>query len=229
MEKVSVIIPTYNRFKSLMNTIESVQNQTYKNIEIIVIDDCSPQQEYLNYDFSKEDKVIYKRLPINNRIKFNSKHAQGMTRNEGIKIATGDYLAFLDDDDYYFPNKIETQLLLMKKHGYSFCSSNMFCGNGIYHDQLLKKRYFDTPFGKKLDPICFEIDEHWLSQTNYINNSSVIVKKEIIDEVGMFQLIVYEDYDLWKRIVPKYKCLYISLPLIYYDLDHAGGQHYQLD
>lgn len=226
-EKVSVIIPTYNRFQSLMVAIRSVQNQTYKNIEIIVIDDCSTQKEYTEYDFTKEDKVIYKRLEINNRIKHNSKYAQGLTRNEGILIATGEYIAFLDDDDYYYPNKIEIQLLLMKKWNYQICSSNMFIGNGTYRKDIDKHRYFkDSNFGKKLDDLCYELDMKCLSSGNYVNNSSVILHRSILDKVGIFKDIQYEDYDLWKRIVQYYNILYISECLVYYDMGHAGGIHY---
>ena len=58
MDKVSVVIPTYNRFKYLLNTIQSVKEQTYKNIEIIVVNDCSTEQEYYNYDWEKNNIII---------------------------------------------------------------------------------------------------------------------------------------------------------------------------
>ena len=96
-DKVSVVIATYNRFSYLMNAIQSVKNQTYKNVEIIVINDCSVQKEYYEYDFSANGiKIIH--------LEKNSKEIHGFAcpggyqRNFGIGIATGKYIAFCDEN-----------------------------------------------------------------------------------------------------------------------------------
>ena len=112
MDKVSVIIPTFNRFKYLLNAIESVKKQTYKNIEIIVVNDCSTEKEYYNYDFGNNIIVIH--LDKNSKNIFGYACA-GYVRNQGINASTGFYIAFLDDDDVWFPNKIEIQLNKMKE------------------------------------------------------------------------------------------------------------------
>jgi teichuronic acid biosynthesis glycosyltransferase TuaG len=111
MDKVSVVIPTYNRFKYLLNTINSVKQQTYKNIEIIVVNDCSTEKEYYEYNWEINNITII-------HLKKNSKDVfgyacLGLSRNYGIKKSTGKYIAFCDDDDIWFPEKIEQQLKAM--------------------------------------------------------------------------------------------------------------------
>ena len=103
MDKVSVVIPTYNRFKYLLNTIKSVKEQTYSNIEIIIVNDNSTQNEYYDYDWKTNDiKIIH--LEENSKKKFGFACA-GFVRNQGIEISTGKYIAFCDDDDIWFPQK----------------------------------------------------------------------------------------------------------------------------
>ena len=108
MSLVSVIIATFNRWDMLKRAVESVLNQTYNNIECIVVDDCSTDSEYLGKDPLTKllDPSIYDlssltmiRLEENMGKKHNMICAQGMTRNEGLKLAKGKYIAFIDDDD----------------------------------------------------------------------------------------------------------------------------------
>ena len=104
MDKVSVIIPSYNRFLYLLNAIKSIQDQTYKDVEIIVVNDKSTQEEYYTYDWSKENITII-------HLEKNSKEIYGYgcaahVRNKGIEVCTGKYVAFCDDDDIWFPEKL---------------------------------------------------------------------------------------------------------------------------
>jgi len=111
---VSIIIPTYNRWKYLVKAVNSVMTQTYENLECIVIDDCSTQKEYTDGSVISDDpRFTLIRLNENMRRKYKSAHAQGMTRNVGIERSKGKYLAFLDDDDWWEPNKLEIQLKTM--------------------------------------------------------------------------------------------------------------------
>jgi len=128
MEKVSIIVPTY-RFKYLMNTIESIKKQTYKNLEIIVINDRSTQEEYYNYDWDAND-ILITHLEQNSKQKFGYP-CSGYVRNKGIEISTGKYIAFCDDDDIWFPKKIELQINAMKKSGCKMSSTDGLAGNGI--------------------------------------------------------------------------------------------------
>ena len=104
-EKVSVIIPTYNRAESLKRAIDSVLNQTYKNVEIIVVDDNNPNTTYRE----ENEKSIKKYYGENEKVKY-IKHPENKNgaaaRNTGIRNATGKYITFLDDDDYFMNNRI---------------------------------------------------------------------------------------------------------------------------
>ena len=124
MEKVTVIIPTFNRFKYLMNTIQSVKEQTYKNIEIIVVNDCSTQKEYYEYNW-QENGIIIIHLDENTKTKVGYACA-GYVRNKGIAISTGKYVAFCDDDDIWFPKKIELQINAMIETGCKMSSTDGF-------------------------------------------------------------------------------------------------------
>jgi len=114
--KVSIIIPTYKRSDYLIRAIDSVINQTYSNIEVIVIDDNDPYSE-----FRKATEIKMQKYFNNKKVKYlkNEKNLGGaLTRNIGIREATGDYITFLDDDDIYLPKKINTQLNYMFENDY---------------------------------------------------------------------------------------------------------------
>ena len=112
--KVSVIIPTYKRSDMLPRAIDSVLNQTYKNIEIVVVDDNNPDSEWRKQTqnimrrYKDDDRVIYILHPQN----LNGSAA----RNTGIKCSNGNIVAFLDDDDVFFPGKLEKQINALLKH-----------------------------------------------------------------------------------------------------------------
>lgn len=108
--KVSVIIPFYNRLDLLFEAIESVLDQTYKNWELILIDDGSTDDIHELLEFIKRDqRIIYKRQ---------DHKGVSSARNLGIKIASGDYIAFLDSDDLFLPEKLELQLRYMMENEY---------------------------------------------------------------------------------------------------------------
>jgi teichuronic acid biosynthesis glycosyltransferase TuaG len=205
---ISVIIPTYLRFDQVQIAINSVLKQTYSNIEIIVIDDCSPDSNYKLLDkmYETQSNVKILHLPINQRDLYKSSYAQGQTRNEGIKIAKGKYLAFLDDDDAYCdPYKLETQLLYVKQFG--FCSTNMYIGN----EHTTRKLYYDY------NPNILKLTRDDIKTTNYINTSTVLIKKEIFEKSGGFQIEINEDYECWKRILLYTDCIYLPIPTVYYN------------
>lgn len=122
-EKVSVIIPTYKRSEFLHRAIDSVLNQTYSNIEVVVVDDNDPNSKYrLETEekmkkYSKNTNVIY--------IKNNKNLGGALARNEGIFKASGDYITFLDDDDIYLPEKIERQLKFMLENGFDMTFTDL--------------------------------------------------------------------------------------------------------
>lgn len=120
---VSIITPTYNRSSDVLDrTIKSLINQSHKKIEVIIVDDNPPESEYRR-EISKYISSL-----SDNRIKYikNKKNIGGaLSRNEGISIATGEYITFLDDDDIYLKDKVKNQLSLMIETGAELSFTNL--------------------------------------------------------------------------------------------------------
>src|SRR5690606_22928772 len=111
---VSVITPSYNSESFIKQTIESVQSQTYQNWEMIIVDDCSTDKTIeIIHQKSKEDTRIH-------LIKLNENSGAAVARNTAIRNAKGKYIAFLDSDDFWLPNKLERQVQFMLEHDYAF-------------------------------------------------------------------------------------------------------------
>jgi teichuronic acid biosynthesis glycosyltransferase TuaG len=222
---VSIIIPSYNRYEMVLHAIQSCLNQSYQNIEIIVVDDCSTDSRYLNLPFLKFPKTFIIRLPENSRQTYKSKTAQGMTRQEGIREAKGQWIAFLDDDDFFLPEKIAKQLAFMKQYNALFCSTNMFF---IKHNKVSADKLDFQNLGlfRPAQSVPLKLTLPIVKAHNYINNSSVILHKTIIDKAGSFRPVVFEDWDYWKRCllyVPY--CLYLDEPLVHYTTSIEGEDH----
>ena len=232
-DKVSVIIPTYNRFKYLLNAIQSVKNQTYKNIEIIVVNDCSTQKEYYSYHWNGV-KIIH--LKENSRKKFGYPCA-GYVRNQGIKVANGKYIAFLDDDDCWLPNKLSLQLYALKDDNCKMCSTDGLIGKGIYDSKKSYKKYnaeyhynilqniYKRKGSNLLEngfPDIWNLD--FLKIHNCIICSSVIVEKELLDKIGGMDNVINgkEDYGCWLKLLEHTNCIYLKDICFYYDLGHGG-------
>lgn len=114
MPQVSIITPTYNCARFITETIKSVQAQTFTDWEMIISDDCSTDGTY---------KVVEPYLQSDNRIKYicNEKNSgAAITRNNALKVAKGRWIAFLDSDDLWMPEKLEHQIQFMKSNGYAF-------------------------------------------------------------------------------------------------------------
>jgi glycosyltransferase involved in cell wall biosynthesis len=235
---VSVIIPTFNRFRYLMNTIESIKNQTYKNIEIIVVNDCSTQNEYYEYNWD-ENKIKIIHLEKNSKNIFGFGCA-GYVRNNGFKYAEGKYIAFCDDDDIWFPNKIELQINAMIETGCKMSSTDGYIGNGLFNPKNKYKKYNAEYFYSKLKKIYEQKNSNLLINGfpkiwnfnfirihNCIICSSVILEKEIVDKIGTFQLKRYaEDYDYWLRALKHTDSVYIDDICFYYNNSHGDGRNY---
>ena len=122
MKKVSVIIPMHNSSKHIKECIESVINQTYSNLEIIVVDDASIANSIELVKHIKDDRIKIIELKDNVGV--------AITRNTGIKIASGNFICFLDSDDYWVVEKIEKQISFMEKNKCAFVYSGYQYLNG---------------------------------------------------------------------------------------------------
>lgn len=200
--KVSVIIPTYNCASMIAQCLDSVLNQTFKDFEVIVIDDGSTDDT---------ERVI---APYKNRITYIRQVNQGAAaaRNRGIKEARGDYIAFLDSDDLWFPDKLEKQILFLAQHP----EYDMICGNGVF-------------FGggeKDGQPVITRkrvatIKKEGLTLKNIylkglIYPSTMLVKKSVLDDIGGFDsnIPVCGDRYLSLCFLLKHKAAFIDEALV---------------
>jgi len=224
--KVSVIVPTYNRFNQLLQAIKSVETQTHTNIEIIVINDASTQSEYYSHDFGKVN-IIHLSENTNKIFGFSS---PGYVRNKGIEAATGDYIAFLDDDDIWLPTKLEVQLARME-----LTKCRMSCSEGYYdfdkyvkhkRYKLMNREYYYREIQSIFQSKGFRLEEFpdiWNKGFALIHNSivtsSVVVTSELIKKVGGFNAlpIGQEDPDLWARLLNETDGVYVGeIPLFFF-------------
>ncbi len=233
--KVSVIIPSYNRFKYLLNAVESVRSQTYQNYEIIIVNDGSEEKDYYSYKFDKKTKVVNLSENQKQLIGF----GPGSIRNFGTEIAEGEFLAFLDDDDIWMPEKLEIQLEVMFQYGLGFSSTEGYYGEGKFNSE---KKYLLYNSEKYIEDIKYlyrntdfiknnKLPEIWDDKFSEIHNcfitSSVIVEKKLFSVLGGFRgLPRWADYDCWKGLHQLSDSIYIEKPLIYYDGTHADGRNY---
>lgn len=203
MKLVSAIIITHNRLELLKRAIESVKNQTYSNIECIVIDDNSTDG---TADYCKSiDNILY--IHIDEQESKGANHA----RNIGIDVSHGDYIAFLDDDDYWLPKKIEKQV------------------------------YFLTTYNDGVVSCCMKVEEVQPNRTSIIKDrelweeknidmsrktlysffslsSLVLVKKNLLLRVGKFdeELSIWQDYELLIRLSQITTFGVVGSPLVVY-------------
>ena len=194
---VSVVIPTYNAELYMQKCLQSVLNQTYKNIEILVVD-----------DFSKDNTKLYIKNLRNKKLKlFKTKKNSGgpaVPRNLGISKAKGQYIAFLDQDDLWEPKKLEICINKMNKH-FEFCYHQLKQKN----NKILKNHLID---------ISKNPEEFLLRKGPIPTTSGVVVSKRIINKAKGFceskKLIAGEDYDCWLRIAKMgAKFCFLKIPL----------------
>ncbi len=209
---VSVIIPTYNRKLYVLGAIESALNQTYKNIEIVVIDDCSKDNTFeliLNLQ-KKHHQITAIRIEVN--------LGPAGTANAGINIAKGKYIAILDDDDTWSDEKkLEKQVAFLEKN-----KDYVLCGGGV-----IKRDKRGVEIVRYL-PIESDLN---IRKAILINNvfahSTVLYSKKSFLEVGGYQknLKYFADWDLWLKLGTVGK-FYNFQDFFDYYLDQEYGKTY---
>jgi len=207
---VSVVIPTYKRPDMLGRAIDSVLNQTYDNIEIIVVDDNDEDSEYRK----ETEDFMEKYTDVNNLVYFKHKENKGgsAARNTGIRNSKGDFVAFLDDDDEWVKEKLVKQIKEFNNldgeygvvyHPYLKCSENK--------EQIIPDIKNTKEYSGNITKL--------LLKGNFIGTPVVLVKKEVFNKVGLFDenLPRLQDWELFIRISQYYKFKLInqSLTIVY--------------
>ncbi len=199
-ETISVIIPTFNRAQRLRRSIQSAMDQTRQPDEIIVVDDGSTDEtaEMIAREFPKVQYI------------FQQNNGVSSARNRGIAAAAGAWIALLDSDDEWLPEKLFKQMKLLQLEkcrniNYLLCHTDeIWIRNGIRVNPQRKHRKFGGHIFPKCLPLCV------------ISPSSTIIHRSIFEEVGYFDesLPACEDYDLWLRICARHPVLFLPEPLI---------------
>lgn len=182
-DRVSVIIPIYNAEKYVEKTLASVFAQSYRNIEIVLVDDCSKDKsaEIIAQLKKQHPEIIYFLQPKN--------MGAGAARNKALELATGQYVAFLDSDDLWLPEKTARQLALMKdkKSPFSYAAIEMMDESG----KTIKKK-------RNIKETC---DYRYLLHNTVIATSSVIIDR---NELGDFRMPLRrggQDYATWLKLL----------------------------
>ena len=206
---ISIVITCYNYANYVADAIFSALGQTYENFEIIIVNDGST-------DNSEE---VISRFLDDPRIKYiKQKNAgQANAKNTGIRNAKGDFMAFLDADDMWEPDKLEKQVRLFNNPnvGVVYSRARYIDGNGNPLDFKLQNKYLRPRSGKVTE---------WLIFDNFVPFSSSVVRRECFEKVGLFDesLKMGIDWDLWLRISVHYEFDYVDEPLLLYRMGHVG-------
>ena len=202
---VSVVVPTYKRPDFLGFTLASIENQSYKNIEIIVVDDGTEGD--INQKICDSfGNVIYKKIE--------NSGSPARPRNEGIKLAKGAYIGFVDDDDIWLPTKIEKQVALLEQHkqyGLVHGPCQIIDQNGQLKDQIIGRP--GSPEVKHGD-VRLRMMGNWTLMT-----PTPLIRREVIDAVGFFNETIPaagEDAEFWVRCSFETQFYYLDEPLVNY-------------
>lgn len=229
---VSVIIPTCNSPFTLNLAVKSVLDQIGDSGEIIIVNDG---KRPLSKVWNIIDPRITVREDFVRSIEELSYPSGGYTRNFGLQIARGKYIAFLDDDDQFEPNKLMDQLKQMERNDWEISCTDAYISIFPFR-KLIKRKVFSEFYKEEISrhlralnliEIPKQINEFHLNEHNFIITSSVICQSSAVREVGNFnniksqgQLIngkiEFEDWNLWKRLSKKYIFHYIDKPMVHY-------------
>ena len=197
---ISVIVPTFNRKDMLSRALLSIFSQSHEPCEVIVVDNGSNDntQEMLRDEFPQV------------RLLLEPEQGVSRARNKGICEATGEWIAFLDSDDEWQPDKLEVQTReILGSENIISHTDELWYRNGVrVNPKNIHKKSGGYIFDRCLELCC-------------ISPSSVMVKKTLFDEIGYFdeKLPACEDYDMWLRVCFKYPILFVDKPLT---IKHGG-------
>ena len=202
---LSVIIPLYNKENSIVKTVISVLNQTFVNLELIVVDDGSSDSSLKALQVVTDDRL---------RIITKSNGGVSSARNKGIKEATSEYIAFIDGDDIWSANHLQTlcdAITDVDNRDIGGYATNFYKSGNILFDE---KRFIKT------QPILVEDYFDFVSKpVTKFNSSTILIKKSKVLETGLYdeEISYGEDVEFWMRLFDQYKLVFIeSITAIYH-------------
>lgn len=204
MPKVSIIIPYYNGHRYIADALNSITDQTYNDYEVIIVDDHS------NIESFNHLKEVVNNYPIHIKI-IRHERNKGIpsTRNSGIIHSTGEYIAFLDQDDIWFKEKLQTQIDIFSEYedvGIVYTASQLNNIKQPYKSKL------PNPYTLNFDDLKQRIFNHWI----FSSCSTLLIRKECFRKKGLFNTELYsgEEIEFAMRIIPEYKIFLIDQPLV---------------
>ena len=198
--RVSIVVPAHNSESFIDMCLRSIANQTFENFEVIIVNDGSDDGTLECAErWSRRDSRFHV-LDLEDPM-----HHPGIARNRGIQLATGEFLAFVDSDDSWYPTKLETQVRIMEQRR----------DLALVHSCLLVwvpgRKWL--AYTRLIAPYRRKPTLNRLTQVNMIQTSSVLCRRACLETTGAFaedrKLAGVEDYDLWLRIVEKFNAGYI--------------------
>jgi GT2 family glycosyltransferase len=213
MTRVSVIIPTYNRKEYVQEAIESVLAQSITDNEIIVIDDGSTDGTSQALSARYGSGICYQ---------WQENQGESVARNVGIKLAHGEYIAFLDSDDVWLPDKLANQIEFLESNGdvhLVFCQAFAMNESGEVDNSLI--------LGGSIKPADLCLENMIRENTVSAGGSTVVLRRDLLLEVGGFDPAIRygEDWDLWLRLRMHTTFGFMPLPLAHVRI-HQGTQSY---
>jgi glycosyltransferase involved in cell wall biosynthesis len=204
-DKVSIILPTYNRAKYIHKSIESCLNQTYNNIELVVVDDGSADNTKEAVASCKDPRIKYIRHEKN----LNLPNAL----NTGFAAASGAYLTWTSDDNYFAPEAVEAmhEFLVENKHDFVYCDIFLF-GNdkeGFIKDGVIKKH---------------KEPDNFLPDKNTGIGPCFMYSRKVMEKTGSYdtEAFLAEDYDYWIRVSRNFKLYHLNKHLYYFRLHNES-------
>ena len=193
---VSVIMPSYNTAKYIADSIESILNQTYPYWELIVVDDCSTDDtDIVVANYLSDERIHY--------LKNEKNSGAAVSRNYALREARGKWIAFLDSDDVWLPEKLEKQIAFMLENDYKFtCTDYRICQNGQWLPYVYTSPKVITK--RKLQNYC------------YFFTSTVMYDRKFVGLIQIAPIRKNNDYAMWLRIAEKTSCYRLPQCLSYY-------------
>ena len=202
MPRVTVLIPTYNAAAYLTETLESVCTQTFRDIELLIVDDGS-RDDTLAIARRFESRVALRIIEQPNA-------GPAAARNNGVRQARGELVAFIDSDDIMLPGRLEAQVAMFDANpalGLAHTDLMTFDDRGVIH--TTRRAFSDPCGGQVLDKLLID---------NFITTSTVMAPRDRLIEVGLFDEArrISEDFDLWLRMAERWSVGYVDEPVVKY-------------